>query len=550
MSGGSSRARLRPTAPWFPIALLVGSAVAYGASVRTPFLGDDHELLLWATDHGPGAGWLTDVGVNGRYRPLLWLSLAANHAVGGLSPVGYHLVQIVLHAAVAWLVALFAARLVAFGRTEDDQDGATSWVPLVCGGWFLLSPAHVEAVAWVGGRADLLVTALGLLSLLAWIRWRERGGGWAAAATALLLVALLAKETAVVLPAVILAFELWFPRDGGRLRSLRRSGPWLAAPVLVTVAYLAFYASINAGSIGEERDAAAGEGPLVVARSGVQVALRTLFPSLPMWGWVAVGVALVVLAVVAAQALRSPERRSRLASRAAVIGFAATATIVAVVPVARLGVSLTSPAGGRLAYLPSAFATIAVVALLAALWPGVASPRSAVALVAAAAVVLVALIAVEVRPYAAGGQLAQDIIDQQAAWDGPDVQVLLLSPDSLQGVFVGRNGLGPAGVLVRPERRWNWLTEVATVDLGSADDTVTVRRGSCDRCVVLELDDPAARITFPRQQDLPLPVFDADAEAIAASDRSVEIRIDEGADLARYWYVSGGRLVPLERLPD
>lgn len=131
------------------------------------------------SDIAPRRDWL--------YRPLTVFTFVLNHAVGGLRPFGFHLLNVVLHATVCGLVWWFARRLTG--------DAAVAALAAVL---FAVHPVHVEAVANIVGRAEVL-TALfllaGLLVLLPPGQAPSVRRGFAAAP--FFLLALLAKETAV-----------------------------------------------------------------------------------------------------------------------------------------------------------------------------------------------------------------------------------------------------------------------------------------------------------------------------------------------------------------
>uniref|UniRef100_A0A3Q4MWE2 dolichyl-phosphate-mannose--protein mannosyltransferase n=1 Tax=Neolamprologus brichardi TaxID=32507 RepID=A0A3Q4MWE2_NEOBR len=113
---------------------------------------------------------LTHSGSHKSYRPLCTLSFRLNHAVGGLEPWGYHLVNVVLHGAVTGLFTSLARLLLGGGLWS-----------LLAGLLFASHPIHTEAVAGVVGRADEGAALFFLLSLLCYIRHcrlRGRAGSW------------------------------------------------------------------------------------------------------------------------------------------------------------------------------------------------------------------------------------------------------------------------------------------------------------------------------------------------------------------------------------
>lgn len=145
--------------------------------------------------------------VNGAYTPLTLLSWALNDAISGLSPVGYHGGNLVLHL----LNVLLAYRLV---RVLTRNTGLAFIAALLFG----LHPMQVEAVAWASARKDTLYALFYISGLLAWLRYRDAEKqrlGWYAATLLLFLGALLSKGVAVTFPAVVLLMELYRGRSFG-----------------------------------------------------------------------------------------------------------------------------------------------------------------------------------------------------------------------------------------------------------------------------------------------------------------------------------------------
>ena len=165
------------------------------------------------------------------YRPLFNVWLAAVYAVVGAVPGWWHLATVAAHVFVTWLVYLLAARLIG-NRT-------TSAVAALL---FGIYPLHIEAVAWISGVTEVQVAGCFLLSFLAYLAWREPGrhrGAWLAASLACFALALLSKETAVVLPGLIFAYQ-WFDSDAGSWsRRLRQSLEQAAPFLLLLIPYFA-----------------------------------------------------------------------------------------------------------------------------------------------------------------------------------------------------------------------------------------------------------------------------------------------------------------------
>jgi Tfp pilus assembly protein PilF len=160
------------------------------------------------------------------YRPLFFLWLDMNRHVWGPRAWGWHLSGVLLHAAAALLALAVLRRYF----TDIRWAGIAALV-------FAVHPAHVETVAWISGGTDTLMSVGLLGSLFLWMKARESSPAWRPGAALICGgLAVLAKETAVVLPLIIFLHVLMgIPRTeigSGKLRgrlaaALRQSVPYL-----------------------------------------------------------------------------------------------------------------------------------------------------------------------------------------------------------------------------------------------------------------------------------------------------------------------------------
>ncbi len=159
------------------------------------------------------------------YLPLRTLSYAVDYAIWGPHPAGYHLTNVLLHAANAALVLALVAALA--------QSLRLGFVVAVL---FALHPIQTSAVTWIAGRRDVL-SALFYLAAVVWYLRAMARGERALAAAGLLVLGCLSKATCVVFPAVALVLELFGPavRKAPRLMLTRQAAAWLVAMGMVAV---------------------------------------------------------------------------------------------------------------------------------------------------------------------------------------------------------------------------------------------------------------------------------------------------------------------------
>jgi hypothetical protein len=154
----------------------------------------------------------------GNYHPLTMLSLALNHAAGGIDPFGYHLVNLLLHLANVVLVHRLVLDLAR--RSDAAAVAAAFWG---------LHPLRVESVAWISGRKDVLYTAFFLLALLAYRRYaRDEAKSRASylGSLASYVASLLSKGMAVSLT-LVLPLSDFLDRRGLSRRSILDKLPYL-----------------------------------------------------------------------------------------------------------------------------------------------------------------------------------------------------------------------------------------------------------------------------------------------------------------------------------
>ena len=189
-----------------PLAAALVALVVYLPSVASGFLYDDGELIL----RNPSIREIGAIGTILRYepsRPLLNLSWALNYAVGGDAPWHYHLVNVLIHAANAALVAsLFLWMAERRGRADARP------VALLGACLFAASPMAAETVAYVASRSSALVALFTLASLR--VAASVLGGAAPArrllASMGLFILALATKEEAAALPLLLLLLDYFF----------------------------------------------------------------------------------------------------------------------------------------------------------------------------------------------------------------------------------------------------------------------------------------------------------------------------------------------------
>jgi tetratricopeptide (TPR) repeat protein len=166
------------------------------------YVGDPHVRagLAWA-----GVKWAFTTWHGSNWHPLTWLSHMLDASLCGADAGAQHFVNVLFHMANTLLLFLWLKRVT-------DKIWPAAFVAAL----FAVHPLHVESVAWLSERKDVLSTFFGLLALLTYCRYTEKSKVqspkskvWYAWAFGLFALSLLAKPMLVTLPFVMLLLDVW-----------------------------------------------------------------------------------------------------------------------------------------------------------------------------------------------------------------------------------------------------------------------------------------------------------------------------------------------------
>lgn len=247
-----------------------------------------------------GLRWALTTGTMANWNPLTWLSHMVDVQLFGMHAGGHHLTSVALH--VVSTVVLFAAL-----QTMGAARGRSAVVALLFG----LHPLHVESVAWVSERKDVLSTTFLFVALWAYAVYARRpSAARYAAVVAAFAFGLMCKPMLVTFPFVLLLLDVW-PLERGSAVPLRRllleKVPLLAMSVVISAVTLV----TQRGAMGtveaypfSRRVANAALAYGVYLRKTVwPVDLSCFYPYPADVSWLAVGAAALALAAASVAAL-------------------------------------------------------------------------------------------------------------------------------------------------------------------------------------------------------------------------------------------------------
>ena len=216
--------------------ILAAVGLAYCNSLSNPFIFDDRHTIV-ENNYIKHRETLPNLFTNkvtsfpiplGMWRPLLMLSFAFNYFFSSLNPYSYHLINILLHFLCAVWLYLFL-KIFLDGLSFGQRLGLTII--------FCLHPINTEAVTYISSRSVTMAGLFILSGLYCYIRWREsQSRHFYLLSLGCYLLALMTKEIALILPMLILAYELAYNKTPWKEKKslLLRLLPF----ALITLGYL------------------------------------------------------------------------------------------------------------------------------------------------------------------------------------------------------------------------------------------------------------------------------------------------------------------------
>jgi Tfp pilus assembly protein PilF len=258
--------------------------------------------------------WSLTTMHSSNWHPLTWMSHILDVQLFGMNPAGHHLMNVAFHAANSILLFLVFCRL----------SGAL-WRSFVLAALFALHPLHVESVAWIAERKDVLSTFFGFLTIYFYSGYvKQRNFKSYLSVQISLVLSLLAKPMLVTLPIILLLIDYWplerfikstgtcdLNNDSARLPFVRLLQEKLPLFILVSISSIVtLYAQYMGGSVSSFIESSLSQriaNALVVYIKylgktfwPIDLALVYDFPeTLPLWQPIASGIILVLITLIA-----------------------------------------------------------------------------------------------------------------------------------------------------------------------------------------------------------------------------------------------------------
>jgi len=230
--------------------LALATVAIYAQTATHKYLAYDDDQYIYENSlvkaglTASNIAWASTTFFYANWHPLTWISYMLDFSLWGDNPGAQHLENAAFHLACALLLFLVLTRMT--GRP---------WRAALVAAIFAVHPLHVESVAWISERKDVLSTFFEMLTLLMYVRYAAKPGvSRYLAVAAMFAVSLLAKSMAVTFPLVLLLLDYWplhrfdWPPAPAAIRPLViEKLPLLAMSAVASV--LAYVAQRNWGAV-------------------------------------------------------------------------------------------------------------------------------------------------------------------------------------------------------------------------------------------------------------------------------------------------------------
>jgi Tfp pilus assembly protein PilF len=355
--------------------LVVAILIAFSPVLSADFINHDDDFYVTKNPivqrgiTAESVRWAWTATEVANWHPLTWIAHMLDWQLFGAWAAGHHATSLVLHVVNTLLLFVLL----------DGMTGAP-WRSALVAALFGLHPLHVESVAWVSERKDVLSTCLWFLATMAWVAWVRRGRAWRYALAAVCLaLGLAAKPMLVTVPFTLLLLDWWPLRRFGGARTawplVREKLPLFALIVAASVTTFVMQRGGEAVASLEEFPLAGRLETAIVAYA--TYLWKTVWPfglTLPYPylgdrpGWL-VGVALLALTALTAGAVGLRRTRPHL-----LVGWLwYLGTLVPVIGLLQVG---AQPYADRFTYVPLVGIFLAVAWALPMSMPRAVAPAA------------------------------------------------------------------------------------------------------------------------------------------------------------------------------
>ncbi len=192
----------------FPLSLALISFIAFTVFLSGSFVWDDIHLISMEIHNLSGLSLFKSGSFY--YRPVVGISFLADFLIWHWNPLGYHLTNAILHTLCVLLIFQLIKTMLSYHSKIENKN----LLAFFTAAFFAVHPIHMESVAWIAGRTDILATLFFLLAFLAYLLFRQEKMPVALVLSFIFfLFSLGSKFIGIAFPAVVMLYELILNRD-------------------------------------------------------------------------------------------------------------------------------------------------------------------------------------------------------------------------------------------------------------------------------------------------------------------------------------------------
>ena len=286
--------------PWYvrcsiPALLVLIVSFVFYPVLQNGFVEWDDAVNFLQNPHYRGLGWeqiswMVTTFHGGHYQPLSWLTLGFDYVLWGMDPFGYHLTNLLIHAANTVLFYFISRWLLSIALSVSEKNRQLNLSAAFSALLFGIHPLRVESVAWVTERRDVLSGLFYLLTIYTYLRAanveRTHSRRWLSLACVTYALSLFSKGTAMTLPAILILLDIYpLRRFKGRVAEWfkpEQRGVWFEkVPFLILACGFAWIALSAQRSVGALKTLAQYELPIRLGQTfyGVFFGIgKSIFP--------------------------------------------------------------------------------------------------------------------------------------------------------------------------------------------------------------------------------------------------------------------------------
>lgn len=397
--------------------LILMGLLVYAPILNTTFFSDDFTVLYRLTK--------IDFNTGSFFRPLSDASIYVDYIFYGTWAYGFHVSNVLIHAATAFLCYLAAVELF---KLTAPGSASHKFYARICAVLFLVYPFHSEAVVWVVGRGVLLATSFSILSLYFYLKANETG--YFLLAAFCYFISLFSYESPVLLPVIIFMIEVL-------CKKWSRSSVRALLPFAVAALVYLLIRFMQLGDIAGNHQYFSLSSPLKqLLLNTFRLIERSILPpmhnSLP-------AIVIVVMVVLSGLLMYFGKLRPAIMHKRMLTYVMMYA--VSLLPVITVGIDTHDTEGERFLYFPSFFFVLMTVYLLYVVFE-----KSHYAWIPAAVMFVYFLFFLEISlsNWVKASSIVRNITAHPERYHTKGNLYVIDLPDNYRGAFIFRNGFEPA----------------------------------------------------------------------------------------------------------